>query len=136
EFNLSELSPRGEEGGYAMPASGASAPSGLNHSCSYDGTRVTLQWSSAQYIGSPNSGEPYALKPWWGSAFGIQVAHAGGGGDPGGGGGYGAPQHNHPVPAAVEYIVRLNGQTIASGITSASHQVSITPDTNYSWSVQ
>lgn len=44
EFGLAELSPKGPEGGYAMPASGGSTPS-LYYNCSDSGEEVTLYWT-------------------------------------------------------------------------------------------
>ena len=153
EFGLAELSPRGEEGGYAMPASGASAPTGLSHSCSSDGRSVTLRWSSSSYQGLLPKKQPFAhlLGGLINRAIGISVVYAGGGGgdvgtggfdawgnNPGGSAGpyYSGSSHGHPVPAPVTYNVKLNGSTVASAISSNSHSVSINPDTNYNWSVQ
>ena len=60
EFGLVELSPRGVEGGYAMPASGASAPTGLQYSCSSSGTSVNLSWGGSSYQGALPSDEKLA----------------------------------------------------------------------------
>lgn len=149
EFHLAELSPRGAEGGYAMPASGASAPTGLTYSCASNGKRVTVQWSSSVYTGYAGPGQTKValdLKNYLIESFGIPTAYAGGGGgnpdNCAGGGAYdpyclsGGATHNHPVPATVTYNVYLNGNTVQSNYGSNSYAIAISPDTHYSWGVQ
>jgi len=79
EFGLAELSPRGLQGGYAMPASGASAPVGLQYSCASSGTSVNLSWSGSAYQGSLPSDEKLARvqdwEAWILKSFVAPVAH-------------------------------------------------------------
>ena len=44
EIGIAELSPRGEAGGYAVPASGSSRPSTPTYSCNPAGDQVTINW--------------------------------------------------------------------------------------------
>lgn len=138
EFGLAELSPRGSEGGYAMPASGASTPTGLRYTCSTTGDSVTLQWTSSVYQGSIESQSDTKLGALIKEPFSIPVAYAGGGdggGNQYGGGGSGSG-HGHPVPAPVVYNIYLDGVLHRTNHTGNSYQMSISPDTSYSWGVQ
>lgn len=147
EFGLVELSPRGEAGGYAMPASGASTPTGLQYSCASSGTSVNLSWGGSIYQGALPIDEKFSkadLNTWVIKAFSAPIAHAGGDGGGGGTSGgegslfnvsIGNPVHNHAVPAPVSYEVQISGlgtySTSANAYTSA-----IVPGLNYSWSVR
>lgn len=125
EFGLAELSPNGEEGGYAMPASGASTPTGLRHSCSPDGNSVTLSWNRSSYQSSykdnisplyTQNDTPDTPDTTWVNILGPNIAHAGGGG-----GGF---THSHSVPAPVTYSVYIGTHTFCGGSMGS---------TNWSW---
>jgi len=47
EIGITEMSPKGLSAGLAVPASGASTPSGLRHSCASDEGSVTLDWNES-----------------------------------------------------------------------------------------
>ena len=152
EFGLVALSPRGVGGGYAMPASGASAPTGLQYSCSSSGTSVNLSWGGSSYQGALPSDEKLAKAAWeaWVlEAFATPVAHAGGGDGGGGGGGdngggsntapspldWGTPSHSHSIPAPVSYEVQIS--SLGTYYTSSTaYTASIVPERAYSWSVR
>jgi len=152
EFGLVELSPRGVEGGYAMPASGASAPTGLQYSCSSSGTSVNLSWGGSVYQGALPSDERLVKAEWeaWVlKTLATPVAHAGGGGGGGGGGdngggnnfspsgtfGGGGGGHGHSVPAPVSYEIQIS--SLGTYYTSSTaYTASIVPERAYSWSVR
>lgn len=143
EFGLVELSPRGVEGGYAMPASGASTPSGLRYSCASSGSSVDLSWTGSVYQGALLSDEKLAgvnLGTWLLQSLVIPVAHA-----QGEGGREGnlfnwprfntTPTHNHAEPAPVSYEVQISG--LGTYYTnSTSYAASIVAGRTYSWSVR
>jgi len=135
EFGLAELSPLGVNGGYAMPASGASDPSNLRFSCTADGSQVTLQWNASQYqdITLKDS-----LSKLASNVFSVPVAHAGGGGSTESGQTIDAETgyiHHHPASPAVTYNLRVSG-TAYSNISGNTRTISISPDTDYDWSIE
>ncbi len=127
ELNLTELSPNGAGGGYAVPASGASTPGGIQYSCASSGTSVTLQWGGSSYQGALPAAKFFGVR-----GFEFLRAHAGGGGGqdvtP-------PPSHNHSVPAPVTYNLQVGGQSW-NGLGSNSHTVGINPGQSYTASVQ
>lgn len=157
EFGLAELSPRGVGGGYAMPASGASAPQGLQYSCASSGTSVSLSWGGSVYQGALPSDEKFVKAEWEAwilESFSTPVAHAGaGGGGAGAGGGFGGDNgggnnyspsaggfdggggHGHSVPAPVSYELQIS--SLGTYYTSSTAYTSpVVPGQSYNWSVR
>ncbi len=62
ELGLAELSPNGESGGFAVPASGGSNPSTFNYSCADTGESVTLTWSASSDIYGHSGAVTYGLR--------------------------------------------------------------------------
>lgn len=62
ELGLAEMSPRGERGGLAMPASGGSNPSTFNYSCADTGESVTMTWSGSSDIYGHSGAVTYGLR--------------------------------------------------------------------------
>ena len=124
EFGLAELSPQGEEGGWAMPASGASNPGSPRATCSTYGDQVTLQWNAAQSTQGYDE-KVFASRSDTSFLLGVKVAHADSGSS--------APApHSHPVT----YNVSLSGVGSRNNLSTTQTTFNVNPGQTYTWQVQ
>ncbi len=117
EMNLQEVSPLGAAGGFAVPASGASVPGNVGHTCSPDNRSVTIDWTPSSDLQGHSHEIRYhfrldkmnPLVSWNAECHGVSGWWPGTGGDP------------------------LPGDVCINGLTETKWTGSIEPDTQYRW---